>query len=34
MDLGELLGVKVDVMDEEALWGRFGEVARGEAVPL
>jgi predicted nucleotidyltransferase len=34
MDLQELLGVKVDVLDEEALSGRFGEAVRREAIPL
>ena len=34
MDLRELLGVKVDVVSEGALTGRFGEVVRQEAVPL
>lgn len=34
MDLRELLGIKVDVVDEGALSGRFGERVRREAVPL
>jgi predicted nucleotidyltransferase len=34
MDLQELLGVKVDVLDEKALSGRFGETVRREAIPL
>ena len=34
MDLRELLGVRVDVVSEGALTGRFGEVVRSEAVPL
>lgn len=34
MDLRDLLGMKVDVIDEDALSGRFGEMVRHEAVPL
>lgn len=34
MDLRELLGMKVDVVDEGALTGRFEQIARKEAVPL
>lgn len=34
MDLRDLLGMKVDVIDEEALTGRFGQIARKEAIPL
>jgi len=34
MDLRELLGVKVDVIDEGALSGRFELRVRKEAVPL
>ncbi|HZL37564.1 MAG TPA: nucleotidyltransferase family protein [Tepidisphaeraceae bacterium] len=34
MDLRELLGIKVDVIDEGALTGRFGQIACKEAVPL
>jgi hypothetical protein len=34
MDLQELLGVRVDVLEEEALSGRFGETVRREAIPL
>lgn len=34
MDLRELLGVKVDVVSEGALTGRFGEQVRREAVPI
>jgi predicted nucleotidyltransferase len=34
MDLRRFLGIKVDVIDEGALTGRFGEIARKEAVPL
>ncbi|MGA2500818.1 MAG: nucleotidyltransferase family protein [Tepidisphaeraceae bacterium] len=34
MDLRELLGIKVDVVSEGALTGRFGQIVRKEAVPL
>jgi predicted nucleotidyltransferase len=34
MELREFMGMKVDVIDEGALTGRFGEIARSEAVPL
>ena len=34
MELRELLGVKVDVVSEGALSGRFGEIVRKEAVRL
>lgn len=34
MDLRALLGVKVDVVSEGALTGRFGQIVRKEAVPL
>lgn len=34
MDLQELLGVKVDLVSEGALTGRFGRIVRREAVPL
>jgi predicted nucleotidyltransferase len=34
MDLRELLGLKVDVISEGALTGRFGQIVRKEAVPL
>lgn len=34
MDLRELLGIKVDVVSEGALTGRFGQMVRKEAVPL
>ena len=34
MDLRDLLGVKVDVVDEDALSGRFGQIVRREAIPL
>ena len=34
MDLRELLGVKVDVVSEGALTGRFGQLVSREAVPL
>jgi uncharacterized protein len=34
MDLRELLGMKVDVIDEGALDGRFEQIVRKEAVPL
>ena len=34
MDLRELLGVKVDVIDEEAMQPRFRERVLREAVPL
>jgi hypothetical protein len=34
MDLRELLGIKVDVVSEGALTGRFGQRVREEAVPL
>jgi predicted nucleotidyltransferase len=34
MDLRELLGIRVDVVSEGALTGRFGDRVRKEAVPL
>jgi uncharacterized protein len=34
MDLRELLGIKVDVVSEGALTGRFGQIVRREALPL
>ena len=34
MDLRDLLGIKVDVVTDGALTGRFGECVRREAVPL
>jgi predicted nucleotidyltransferase len=34
MDLRTLLGIKVDVVSEGALTGRFGQCVRQEAVPL
>jgi predicted nucleotidyltransferase len=34
MDLREFLGMKVDVISEGALSGRFGQIAKKEAVPL
>jgi hypothetical protein len=34
MELREFLGMKVDVIDEDALTGRFGQIVREEAVPL
>jgi hypothetical protein len=34
MGLRELLGIKVDVVSEGALSGRFGEIVRRESVPL
>ena len=34
MELRELLGVKVDIISEGALTGRFGQIVLGEAVPL
>jgi predicted nucleotidyltransferase len=34
MDLREMLGIKVDVIDEGALTGRFGKIAREEEMPL
>jgi predicted nucleotidyltransferase len=34
MDLRALLGMKVDVLSEGALTGRFGQIVRSEAVPL
>jgi uncharacterized protein len=34
MDLRALLGMKVDVVSDGALTGRFGEIVRQEAVPL
>jgi predicted nucleotidyltransferase len=34
MDLRELLGVKVDVVSEGALSGRFAQTVRKEAVPI
>jgi uncharacterized protein len=34
MDLQDLLGVKVDVVSEGAISGRFGQVVSKEAIPL
>lgn len=34
MDLRQLLGVRVDLVSEGALTGRFGQIVRKEAVPL
>jgi len=34
MDLRELLGMKVDVVSEGALTGRFGQIVQREAAPL
>jgi predicted nucleotidyltransferase len=34
MDLRELLGIKVDVIDEEAMRERFRSLALREAIPL
>jgi predicted nucleotidyltransferase len=34
MDLRDLLGIKVDVVSEGSLYGRFGQIVRQEAVPL
>lgn len=34
MDLRDLLGATVDVVSEDALQGRFGDIVRKEAVPL
>jgi hypothetical protein len=34
MELREFLGMKVDVVSEGALTGRFGQIAQKEAVPL
>lgn len=34
MDLRELLGIRVDVIDEEAMRPRFREAVMGEAIPL
>ena len=34
MDLRELLGVRVDLVSEGALSGRFGQIVRSEAVAL
>lgn len=34
MDLRELLGIRVDVISEGALTGRFGQIVRKEAIPL
>jgi predicted nucleotidyltransferase len=34
MDLREFLGMKVDVVSDGALRGRFGNLVRQEAVPL
>jgi predicted nucleotidyltransferase len=34
MDLRDLLGIKVDVITEGALQGRFGQIVRQQAVPL
>jgi|SRR5579859_7570112 len=34
MDLQDLLGIKVDVVTEGSLYGRFGQIVAKEAVPL
>jgi uncharacterized protein len=34
MDLRQILGIKVDLVSEGALTGRFGQIVRKEAVPL
>jgi len=34
MDLRDLLGINVDVVDEDALSGRFGQIVSSEAIPL
>jgi predicted nucleotidyltransferase len=34
MDLRQLLGVRVELVSEGALTGRFGQIVRMEAVPL
>jgi uncharacterized protein len=34
MDLRDILGLKVEVISEGALQGRFGEIVSEEAVPL
>jgi len=34
MDLRDLLGINVDVVDEDALSGRFGQIVSKEAIPL
>jgi len=34
MDLRDLLGIRVDVVSEGALSGRFGQIVRREAIPL
>ena len=34
MDLRRLLGVKVDVLEDGQLTGRFGELVRKEMIPL
>jgi predicted nucleotidyltransferase len=34
MDLRELLGMRVDVLDEEAMRPRFRQATLSEAVPL
>ncbi len=34
MELRELLGIKVNVVSEGALTGRFGQIIRREAAPL
>jgi uncharacterized protein len=34
MDLRQLLGIKVDLVSEGALTGRFGQIVLKEAVPL
>ena len=34
MDLRDLLGIKVDIISQGALEGRFGEIVSKEAIPL
>jgi hypothetical protein len=34
MDLRDLLGMKVDVVTDGSLYGRFGQIVSKEAVPL
>jgi hypothetical protein len=34
MDLRDLLGINVDVVDEDALYGRLGQIVSSEAIPL
>jgi hypothetical protein len=34
MDLRDLLGIKVDIISEGSLYGRFGQIVSKEAIPL